>query len=65
MGLAWMQTAKDSLPAFQKISTKDPLFAYLGPVVQNLTMSLVNLLLKLWSLNMAYTLIFFSEKKCE
>ena len=35
-----------------------------GPVVQKLTMSLVNVSLKLWSLNMSYMLIFMLTK-CE
>ena len=34
----------------------------LGPSCSKLTMSLVNVLLKLWSLNMPYMLIFFAEK---
>ena len=33
-----------------------------GPNCSKLTMSLVNVSLKLWSLNMAYTLIFFADK---
>ena len=36
--------------------------AYPGPSCSKLTMSLVNVLLKLWSSNMAYMLIFFAEE---
>ena len=36
-----------------------------GPSCLKLTMSLVNVSLKLWSLNTAYTLLFLLKKECE